>query len=847
MKKKKFDVTGMTCSACQAHVEKAVKGVKGVLSVNVSLLQNSMQAEFDESVTDESEIISAVQKAGYGAAESGAQPPEKHGAKSDECKKMKRRLILSVCFLVPLFYLCMGHMLGLPLPDIFEGHENMMIFALTQLLLTVPIITLNFHFFSNGFKNLARRSPNMDSLIALGASAAFVYSLFGTYMAAYHIGRGNTAQAHGYVMELYYESCGMILTLITVGKYLEAKSRSKTSDAISKLVNLAPKTAFVLRDGKETEIKVCDIAVGDILILKAGGSVPCDSTVIEGGCFVDQSALTGESIPAEKTVGDKLMSASVLTGGYVKCRCDKTEKDSTLSQIIGLVEQAASSKAPIARLADKVSGVFVPAVICISLASASVWLVFAKDPAAALRSAISVLVISCPCALGLAAPTAVMVGTGRGAQEGILIKSAESLETAHGITAAVLDKTGTCTEGRPTVSKTFTNGISEKKLLSLAGSAEANSSHPLAKAVTECCSHNGISLTPCTDYAETAGGGISGTVGGERVIIGNGRLMSQNGIDITSLSGIAEQAAQNGEIPLFAAVGKSAAGVIVISDPIKSTSKDAVDSFKQMGIKTVMLTGDNAKTAEAVGKKLGIDQVFAELLPEDKARIIGQLKSGGEITAMIGDGINDAPALAAADVGIAVGAGQDIAVEAADIVLMKNDLRDAAEAVRLSRATLKNIKQNLFWALIYNSLGIPLAAGVFYPIFRIQLDPVFAAAAMSLSSACVVTNALRLNLFKTKRSAVEKNRTGGGQIYTLNGKEAADVKVKKVMKIEGMMCAHCTGTVSKLLNAMDGVSADVSLEDKCAYIELEKDIPDEQLAKAVTDAGYEVLSVEAAE
>lgn len=842
MKKLKFDVTGMTCSACQAHVEKAVRNINGVKSVNVNLLQNFMQVELDENITDALQIVSAVEYAGYGASESGAKSAEKTYDNSDELEKMKKRLIYSVCFLVPLFYICMGHMIGLPVPSILSGHENMMIFALTQLLFTVPIIALNFHFFRNGFKNLIHRSPNMDSLIALGASAAFVYSLYGTYMTAYFMGRNEFGTAHGYMMNLYYESCGMILTLITVGKYLEEKSKRKTSDAVGKLVSLAPKTAIVIRDGKETEIPASDIAIGDIFILKAGASVPCDSTVIEGSCSVDQSALTGESIPVEKNIGDTLMSASVSTGGFVKCRCDRAEKDSTLSQIISLVEEASASKAPIARLADKISGVFVPVVIGIAVVSAILWIVITNDFSMALKSAISVLVISCPCSLGLATPTAIMVGTGKGAQNGILIKSAESLETAHHISTVVLDKTGTCTEGKPSVKEIILNEITEDEFLTLIGSLEKNSSHPLAKAVIEYCSEKNIDFKSCTDYTETAGGGISGKVNGKSIIVGNRRIMEQNKVDISDLVSEAEKLAGDGEIPLYIAVDGRIAGIISLADRIKATSGEAISLFKSMNIKTVMLTGDNVKTAQAIASQLDIDEIHAELLPKDKTSIIKKLQENGERVAMIGDGINDAPALASADIGIAVGAGQDIALESADIVLMKSDLRDAAESIRLSRATIRNIKQNLFWALFYNALGIPLAAGLFYPVLHWQLNPMFGAAAMSLSSVCVVTNALRLNFFKTQKSSIEEIKIEPNKVIENHGKEVN--LMKKTMKIEGMMCSHCTGMVTKVLNAIDGVSAKVSLDDKCAYIEISKEVSDEILIKAVTDAGYDVISLD---
>ena len=836
MLKIKFDVTGMTCSACQAHVERAVRAVNGVVSVNVNLLRNYIQVEFDENAVTPEKIIAAVRAAGYGAAVSGKKD-EKSPINSD-IPSMKKRLILSVCFMLPLFYLCMGHMFGLPVPKIFNGQENMMIFSLTQLILTIPIIALNFHFFRNGFKNLLRCSPNMDSLIALGAAAAFLYSLYGTYMAAYNVGRGDFTAAHSFVMNLYYESCGMILTLITVGKYMEAKSKNRTSGAISALVDLTPQTALVVRDGVEAEIAAADIAVGDTVIIKAGAAVPCDCTVIEGSCSVDQSALTGESIPVVKKVGDTLMSASVSTGGFVKCRCDRAEKDSTLSKIISLVEEAAASKAPIARLADKISGIFVPIVIVIAGISAILWFVFTGDTSAALEAAISVLVISCPCSLGLATPTAIMVGTGVGARNGILIKSAESLETAHKITSAVFDKTGTCTEGKPKIREIFAVGISENDLLSYAGSLEANSSHPLAKSIISHCTEKKIDILQCDDYKETEGGGLAGIIRGKKILIGNRRLMENNGVDTSRLIEDAEKSAENGGIPLFVAIDGIAAGVIIAADNVKSTSKEAVEIFRSLGIKTVMLTGDNSHTAQLISRELGIDEVHAELLPADKTAVIRDLQALGQCVAMVGDGINDAPALAAADIGIAVGGGQDIAIESADIVLMNSDLRDAAEAVRLSRATMRNIKQNLFWALLYNSLGIPLAAGLFYPIFHWQLSPIFGAAAMSLSSFCVVTNALRLNLFKPVKSVGE---------YPENNYISAKTEVnsmKKTMYIDGMMCNHCTGTVSKLLNSIEGVSAEVSLDDKCAYLEISGDVSDDLLIRTINEADFVVKGIE---
>lgn len=839
-----FDISGMSCSACQSHVEKAVKKLNGISECNVNLLMNSMTVDFDKSEVTADNIIQAVTNAGYGAkikgeTNSANKNQTENSNKNDALKKMKTRLIWSVCFLVPLFYICMGHMAGVPLPSIFTGHKNMMIFALTQLLLTVPIIALNFKYFTNGFKNLIKRSPNMDSLIALGASAAFVYSVFETYKIAYFMGRNDFKTAHDSMMNLYYESCGMILTLITVGKYMESKSKAKTSNAIESLINLAPKTAVVIKDGIETEIPAEQVAVGDIFILKSGMSVPCDGVVIEGSCSVDQSALTGESIPVTKNAGDRLMSASVSVGGFVKCRCEKAEKDSTLAKIIALVEDAASSKAPIARLADKISGVFVPAVISLAIISGAVWLLAGQPFSFALNMTISVLVISCPCALGLATPTAIMVGTGKGASLGILIKSAESLETAHLTDTVVLDKTGTCTQGHPEVMQVISDTYDKNKLLEKVYPLEIMSAHPLAKAVVDYCKSKNIQKSTAEHFRETAGGGISGIVDGEEISIGNKRLMENSDIDISDFLPIAETSAKSGEIPLFVSVNGKAVGIITAADPIKPTSAQAINDFKKMNIRTIMLTGDNEKTAETVKNKLGIDEVYAELMPENKAGIIQQLQKDGHKVAMIGDGINDAPALTSADVGIAIGAGQDIAIESADIVLMNNDLRDAATAVRLSRKVIKNIKENLFWALIYNALGIPLAAGVFFPIFGVKLNPMFGAAAMSLSSVCVVSNALRLNLFKSQKSDDTQNSADN-----INTNNQEVFLMKKVIKIEGMMCSHCTGTVTKVLNAIDGVSAEVSLEDKCAYVTLEKEVEDSTLTKAITDAGYEVISID---
>lgn len=829
--KKKFKVTGMSCSACQAHVEKSVNKLDGMKSVSVNLLGESMLCEFDEQLVSAEDIIKTVENAGYGAYLDGEKKQE--AAQSDDSKSransMKIRLWLSVGFLLPLFYLCMGHMMNLPLPPIFTSHQNIMVNALTQLTLTVPIVFINFRYFKNGFKNLAKRSPNMDSLIALGAAAAFLYSLYGTFAMAYYMGRGRLDTSHGYFMNLYYESCGMILTLISVGKYLEEKSKGRTGDAVKKLMELAPETALVERDGKQTEISAKDIVVGDIILLKAGSAVPCDCIITEGECTVDNSAITGESLPAENSVGDTLLSGGVTSGGFAKAKAVRTEENSTLSQIITMVEDANATKAPIARLADKISGVFVPVVIIIAAAASVIWLLAGKPFSFALTMGISTLVISCPCSLGLATPTAIMVGTGKGASLGVLFKTAEALENTHNVTTVLVDKTGTCTEGKPSLLSVTAKDVPEDKLLSALISLEEKSSHPLAKAVTDYCrQHSAVSL-PVENYKEHTGGGISGEINGKLTAVGNRPLMESLGGDVSRFSQKAEEFGKKGEITLYVFFEGKVSAMLEIADKIKDTSKAAVESLKQMGIEVVMLTGDSENTAKAIGKQLGITQVRAELLPQDKAKIAGEYSRKGK-TAMIGDGINDAPALAAADVGIAVGGGQDIAISSADIVLMQNDLNGAVTALELSRATMRNIKQNLFWALIYNSLGIPLAAGVFFPILGWQLNPMFGAAAMSLSSVCVVTNALRLNLFKSRSSRPVKIK-----------KE--DNYMKKTINIEGMMCSHCTGRVSEVLNALEGVTAEVSLEDKCAYVTLSKEVSDEVLAKTVTDAGYTVTSI----
>lgn len=838
--KQRFDVTGMTCSACSAHVEKSVRKLQGVKSVAVSLLQNSMTVDYDGDILDSNDIIKAVEHGGYGAGVAGKKDNTAPKSVDDSAKKMKNRMIWSIAFLIPLFYICMGHMFNIPIPAIFTGHNNMMIFALTQLFLTIPIVILNKHYFVNGFKNLVHLSPNMDTLIALGATAAGGYSVIQLFVMAYAMGRGNMSAAHDSMMNLYFESCGMILALITVGKYMEARSKSKTSQAIEKLINLAPKTAVVIRDGTELEIPVEQVALDDVFVIRSGKAIPCDGEIIEGICSVDQSAITGESIPVSKEESDTIMAGTICTTGYAKAVCKKTAENSTLSQIIALVEEASSSKAPISKLADKVSGVFVPIVITIALIAIIVWLIIGASFASALSVGIAVLVISCPCALGLATPTAIMVGTGKGAENGILVKSAESLEIAHKITTVVLDKTGTVTEGKPVVTDIITiEGITEAQLLSSAYPLEKSSSHPLSNAVCEYAERKFSLSSQCSNYSEIQGKGVSATVDGKTVLAGNLRFMQENNIDVTTLSQQSQSLANNGKTPLFFSKDGKLLGIIAVADTVKNTSKNAIAQMKNMGMKVIMLTGDNQRTANAIQEQIQADEVIAEVLPQDKEAEIRRLQEQGEKVAMIGDGINDSPALARADVGIAIGAGQDIAIESADIVLMKSDLQDAAKAFALSKAVIKNIKENLFWALFYNSLGIPLAAGVFYPIFGWTLNPMFGAAAMSLSSFFVVTNALRLKFFKPKFDIVPYESINADKTIETKGNDT----MKKVMKIEGMMCGHCTGRVDKVLNALDSVEATVSLEDKAAYLTITGDISNEILKSTVEAEGYEVTEI----
>lgn len=885
MKKEKFDVTGMTCSACSSHVEKDVSKLKGVDNISVNLLTNSMQVTFDEGQLDAGEIIKAVENAGYGAAvrASGAAGNNTAGANAKgaaggdaadmqqkNIANMKQRLIISVVFLIPLMYVSMGHMvfgwLGLDMPPItmryLHGNGNAITYAFTQLLLLIPILAVNKKYFTNGFKTLMKRSPNMDSLIAIGAGAAIAYGIFAIYRIGYGLGHGDMAIVEQYSHDLYFESAGTILALITVGKYLETKSKGRTSEAITRLMNLAPKTVTVIRNDEELVIDAADVVVGDLFFVKPGESVAVDGVIEEGRSSFDESAITGESIPVLRQEGDKIISASINKAGLIRARASKVGEDTTIAQIIRLVEEASSSKAPIARMADKIAGVFVPTVIGIAILTFFIWLFAGASFEFAMSSAIAVLVISCPCALGLATPVAIMVGTGKGAENGILIKSGEALETAHMIDTVVLDKTGTITQGKPVVTDIDCfAGMSETELLVIAGSLEKGSEHPLAEAIVDYCRGQGISLKKVVDFHADFGRGIEGKLSDHSVqpegadssagiyYAGNEKLMAEKGIEISAvISNKILALAGQGKTPLIFADAKKIIGIISVADVVKPTSKEAVKRFRDLGIHVIMLTGDNEVTARAIKEQVGIDEVIAGVLPTQKEEKISALKNSGHRVAMVGDGINDAPALASADVGIAIGAGTDVAIESADIVLMKNDLLDAVGAVKLSKSVIRNIKENLFWAFFYNSIGIPLAAGALFPLFGLKLNPMFAAAAMSLSSICVVGNALRLKTVRLRSG--EENRCSStpfqteGEACLIEGKRKEEETMKKTIMIEGMSCGHCSGRVESALKEVAGVTGvTVSLEEKHAVVTVDDGVAEEQLMKAVTDAGYEVTGV----
>ena len=837
MMTEQFAVTGMTCAACSAHVEKAVSRLSGVQSAPVNLMLGSMTVTYDEKAVTEGDIIDAVKAAGYGA--SPASQTDQGQLRRDQDAALRRRkkhLIWSVVFLVPLFYLSMGHMMGLPLPQVLHTHP--LLLACLQLALVIPILILNRNYFTVGFSRLVKLSPNMDSLVAVGAAAGLVYSLI-------EMGLLAAGQVSG-MPDLYFESAGMILTLVTVGKYLEERSRGKTTGAISALLALAPESAVVRRQGQELTIPTEEIVAGDTVIVRQGGRIPVDGVITDGHAAVDESAITGESLPVEKVPGDTVTSATVTSSGYLELRATRVGGDTTLSQIIRLMEEAASSKAPISRLADRISGIFVPAVMAISLTAALLWaFVGGMDVRFCLSIAIAVLVISCPCALGLATPVAIMVGTGQAAQQGILIKSAESLELLHKVQTVVLDKTGTVTMGQPRVTDILcAPGVTEEELLCVAASAEKPSEHPLAHAIVEESQAHHIPLCPVSGFRSVPGGGIQATLSGEAVLAGNAGYLAQNGVSLAAMEANAHRLAEDGKTPLFFAESGRLLGCVAVADVVKPDSAKAIAALRRMGRRVVLLTGDNQRTANAIARQIGVDQVIAQVLPQDKAKCVAQFQQQGQRVAMVGDGVNDAPALAQADVGLAIGAGTDIAIESADVVLMKSSLLDIPAAMDLSRAVLRNIKQNLFWAFFYNSIGIPVAAGVLYPALHLTLNPMLAAAAMSLSSVCVVSNALRLRGWKPPVFPDQPAPTAPlpeSAVFQSQGKE--ENTVNKTIHIDGMMCTHCTGRVEKALNDLPGVEATVDLDSKSAAVTCTPDVSDDTLRQAVEDAGYHVTGI----
>ncbi len=875
MRKEKYAVTGMTCSACSSHVEKSVCKLPGMDEVTVNLLTNSMQVVYDEALCTESQIIDAVEKAGYGASLNQADRHTGRGDSRDdrggtadtkgqlireslkgkkENKEMKIRLIISIIFMLLLMIVSMHHMffmwLHLPVPGLFmklfHGNENALTFAFTQFLLTLPIIYVNRKYYQTGFKTLFHLSPNMDSLIAIGSGAALVYGIFAIYRIGYGLGHGDEALVARYASDLYFESAGMILALITVGKYLETRSKGKTSEAIEKLMDLSPKTAILLMEnGEEKEIPTQQLMRDDLFVVKPGSLIPVDGIVVEGTSSINEAAITGESIPVEKQPGDTVVSATMNKAGRLVCRAVKVGEDTTLSQIIHLVEEASSSKAPIARMADKIAGIFVPAVMGIAAVTFLVWMGVGGGFEAAISSAIAVLVISCPCALGLATPVAIMVGTGVGAKKGILIKSGDALQSARDIDTVVLDKTGTITEGKPKVTDIlqFGKDLTSDQVLAFAAAIEKPSEHPLAEAIVSEARAKNISIPKVEDFRAVFGKGVMGNCGNEKFLAGNMGFMEENGVTLSEDQKKAMDAlSEDGKTPLLFAVNQKLSAIIAVADTVKASSVKAIEELHEMKIDVVMLTGDNRRTAQAVQKKLNINQVVAQVLPEDKEKEIRRLQKQGKKVAMIGDGINDAPALAAADVGIAIGAGTDVAIDSADIILMKSRLTDAITAIRLSRAVITNIKENLFWAFFYNVIGIPLAAGVWYPVFGIRLNPMFGAAAMSLSSLFVVGNALRLRRFKSH--SYEEGKDLEEQNKLENEKKKEERKMNKIMTIEGMMCGHCTGRVQKALEEIPGVEGvTMSLENKSAEVILDGQVTDEMLKAAVTEAGYEVTQI----
>ena len=834
-----YNVGGMSCAACSARVEKAVSQLDGVTSCSVSLLTNSMGVE---GTAKPQEIIAAVENAGYTASVKGGESKQAENKadslKDAESPKILKRLIASIGFLLALMYFSMGHsMLGLPLPGFFNG--NHVATGLAQLLLAAAVMVINQKFFISGFKGLIHRAPNMDTLVALGSGTAFVYSTAALFLMTGEVMRGNGGAAHALMHELYFESSAMILTLITVGKLLEAKSKGRTTNALKSLMDLSPKKAVVIRNGAETEINADEVKKGDIFVVRPGGSIPVDGIVLEGETAVDESMLTGESVPVDKSAGSAVSAATINRSGFIRCEATKVGSDTTLSQIIKMVSDAAATKAPIAKVADKVSGIFVPAVITIAIITFIVWMITGAPAGTAVARAISVLVISCPCALGLATPVAIMVGSGVGARSGILFKTAVSLEETGKIKVAALDKTGTITQGKPVVTDIAVNGVSEEELLTAAASLEAKSGHPLAQAIIEEAKSRKITAAETESFTAVPGKGLTASLDGETLSGGNPGYINKFCDIPQSLRERAEELANQGKTPLYFSKGNKFLGIIAVADVIKPDSREAISELKKMGIYVVMLTGDNEKTARAIGTQAGVDEVIAGVLPDGKESVIRKLKQKGK-TAMVGDGINDAPALTTADIGIAIGAGADVAIDAADVVLIKSRLGDVPAAVKLGRATLKNIYENLFWAFIYNIIGIPLAAGLFTPLLGWQMNPMFGAAAMSLSSFCVVTNALRLNFAKIQPRHKTAEHTQARTEIINEEKENDNMKTK--INIEGMMCPHCEARVKSALEAVPGVeTADVSHKKGAAKVKLSAEVPFETLKAAVEEAGYKVL------
>ena len=851
MIKENFNVTGMTCSACSSRIEKAVAKIVGAENVSVNLLTNSMQVKRDENISVD-EIVKAVENAGYGASLKSGQQSVSSGQKEtstidDEISNMKFRLIWSIIFLLPTIYISMHAMIGLPTPkiiaEIFDGRENAVTFTFAQFLLILPIMYLNRKFYINGFKNLFRGAPNMDTLVGLGSMAAAVFGAFALFRIGYGLGHGDFNLVDEYAKNLYFESAGMIVTLITVGKFFEARAKGKTTQAVKALMNLAPKTASVFRDGEEVKISVDELVKGDEIFVRPGESFAADGIIFEGTTTVDESAITGESLPVNKNVGDKVTSGTINRGGFVKFRAEKVGSESTIQKIIALVEEASASKAPIAKLADKIAGIFVPVVIFLSILSGILWILNGATIEFAFSTAISILVISCPCALGLATPVAIMVGTGKGAEHGILIKSGEALQVAHEVDTVVVDKTGTLTEGKPFVTDILTFDVEVDELLKIAAGLENKSEHPIAKAITNFAAEKNISPLEMKNFKAIFGRGIQA----ENYLCGSEKFFIEKNFNLDEVHEKISALENDGKTVIIFAQDKKLLGIIAVADVAKKSSVDAVAEFKNLGLEVVMLTGDNFGTAKKISAQVGIENFVAEVLPEGKATEIEKLQRDGKKVAMIGDGVNDAPALVKADLGMAIGAGTDVAVESADAVLIKNNLLDAVSAIKLSRAVMKNIKQNLFWAFFYNVICIPLAAGIFYPSFGIKLSPMIGAAAMSMSSICVVLNALRLKFFEVNHEKVFENKKISAEVrvenFSIKNFVEEDLTMKTTLKIEGMMCKHCQKHVHDALAKMDGVTdVEVSLENKNAVVTSEKEISTADFEKVIADAGYELVA-----